>query len=90
MSEFKVETSGLSRRSLLRNAACVAGAVPLLLITANSAQAAKLSKAAVAYQDSPKGNRNCANCKLFQPPSSCRSVEGPVSANGWCNIWVKK
>jgi hypothetical protein len=90
MSEFKVETRRISRRSLLRNAACLAGAAPLLLITANSAQAAKLSKTAVAYQNSPKGSRKCSNCRLFQPPSACRSVEGTVSPNGWCNIWVKK
>jgi hypothetical protein len=26
---------------------------------------------------------------LFIAPSSCKSVEDPISANGWCKIWVK-
>jgi hypothetical protein len=90
MTEIKLEKTHMSRRTLLRNAACLAGAAPLLVITANSAQAAKLSKKAVGYQDSPQGDRDCSNCKLFEPPSGCRSVEGPVSAKGWCKIWVKK
>jgi hypothetical protein len=25
---------------------------------------------------------------LFIPPSSCRLVEGPISAHGWCRLWV--
>jgi high potential iron-sulfur protein len=90
MNQEKRETSKMSRRVLLRSAVCLAGAVPVFLITANSAQAAKMGQAAVKYQNSPKGSQNCANCKLFQAPSGCRSVEGPVSASGWCNIWVKK
>jgi hypothetical protein len=90
MSEEKGQTSRVSRRTLLKSAACLAGAAPALLIMADSAQAAKLSKAAVKYQNSPKGSQSCANCKLFEPPSACRSVEGSVAASGWCNIWVKK
>jgi hypothetical protein len=52
--------------------------------------AAKMSKASVAYQNSPKGSQNCANCKLFISPASCKLVEGPISANGWCKLWVGK
>jgi hypothetical protein len=58
-------------------------------LSARSAKAAKVSKAAVAYQDSPNGDRNYANCRLFTGPASCKQVEGNVSPNGWCRIWAK-
>ena len=43
----------------------------------------------VAYQDTPKGTQNCANCKLFEAPNACKSVEGAISPSGWCKIWIK-
>ena len=58
-------------------------------LSARSAKAAKVSKAAVAYQDSPKGDQNCASCRLFTAPNACKQVEGDISPNGWCRIWSK-
>ncbi len=80
----------LSRRSLLQGAACAGGAATLLTMSVNRAAAAKMGKKAVAYQDSPKGAQNCANCAPFQPPSGCKIVEGPVSPQGWCKVWQRK
>ncbi len=80
----------VSRRSLLQAAAYAAGAVPILTVTANRAMAAKASQSSVAYRDTPNGDKTCANCALFQPPDACRNVEGKVSPQGWCRIWVKK
>ena len=51
---------------------------------------AKMAKTAVAYQDTPHGDQNCANCKFFEPPSSCKVVDGVISPNGWCKLWAKK
>ncbi|QGM97175.1 high-potential iron-sulfur protein [Methylocystis parvus] len=48
---------------------------------------AKSSKASSAYRGSPNGRQRCANCSWFAPPSGCGVVAGPVSANGWCNLW---
>ena len=79
----------LTRRTLLQSGAGAAGALSLLGLSVRSANAAKVSKAAVAYQDSPKGDRNCANCRLFAAPGACKQVEGNVSPNGWCRIWSK-
>lgn len=56
----------------------------------NPAMAAKLSQTAVAYQDSPHNSQSCANCNLFQAPSTCKTVAGTIHPNGWCKIWVKK
>jgi High potential iron-sulfur protein len=74
-----------TRRRLLQ----AAGAVSLLCFGARAANAAKASKAAVSYRDTPNGDKNCANCKVFAPPDACKTVDGAVSPNGWCKIWVK-
>ena len=77
----------LSRRTILLAAA---GAAPLLVLSSTGANAAKLSKTAVSYQDSPKDGKQCDGCALFEPPSSCKSVEGVISPKAWCKLWVKK
>jgi hypothetical protein len=79
----------LTRRTLLQVGSGAAGAVSILGLSARSAIAAKVSKAAVAYQDSPKGDQNCASCRLFTAPNACKQVEGDISPNGWCTIWSK-
>ena len=78
----------ISRRALMVSAAAI-GAAPILAMSVNPAMA-KMSAAAVGYQDTPKGDRNCEGCNLFEAPSSCKTVEGKISPNGWCKIWVKK
>jgi hypothetical protein len=85
---IKFGTVVISRRSLLA-AVAVAGSAPIIGMSAGPAMA-KMSEAAVSYQDTPKGDRNCAGCNLFQAPSSCKTVDGVISPNGWCKIWVKK
>ncbi len=90
MDRDKTHSAKLSRRTVLRGAVVTAGAVPFLLAGAQSAHAAKASQKAVGYQDSPKNGQSCANCKQFDPPSSCKTVEGAVSPNGWCRIYIKQ
>jgi High potential iron-sulfur protein len=79
----------VSRRCLLRRVACAAGAAAVLGAGIESAMAGKMPQSAVSYRGSPKGNQSCANCRLFQAPNACRSVEGAVSPSGWCSIYVK-
>ncbi len=90
MTEDSKTRLELSRRSLLQGAVCAVCAVPILLVTANAAMAAKPAKTAVGYKDSPNGDKKCGACKNFQPPSSCAVVDGTISANGYCSLWVKK
>ncbi len=86
----RLQPNTLSRRTmLLRGVACTAGAATLLG-SARHANAAKMAKTAVAYQDTPKGDHQCSNCALFQPPNSCQFVDGEISPSGWCKVWVKK
>jgi hypothetical protein len=79
-----------TRRALLQVMLGALGAVFFLGMGARSAKAAKVSKSAVSYQNSPKGNERCGNCRLFEPPDVCVQVEGPISPNGWCRIWGAK
>jgi len=90
MADKQKVSTGLSRRSVLQGVTCAVAATPIILATTYPASAAKMSRSSAGYRNSPKGNQSCANCKLFIPPSSCKLVEGPVSARGWCRLWVSK
>jgi hypothetical protein len=75
------------RRLLWGTLALVASALTYSAISRAQAQQ-KMSKREAEYQDSPKDIRMCATCTLFEPPKSCKVVEGDVSPNGWCKAFV--
>jgi hypothetical protein len=84
-----VNTSSVRRRTLLK--ACVGTLLASGLTRPEQALAqAKVSQKSVAYQDTPKGEQRCENCRLFEAPNGCKSVQGPVAPQGWCRIWGKK
>jgi hypothetical protein len=83
------EISKATRRTLLQAAVGVLGAVSLLGFNAGRANAEKVSKVAVGYQDSPKGSQRCDNCELWEGLNTCKQVEGAISPSGWCRIWSK-
>ncbi|HSN20875.1 MAG TPA: high-potential iron-sulfur protein [Usitatibacter sp.] len=80
------------RRSFCRGAGAIAGAalagtvIPLRVAVAQQ----KASKKAMQYQDSPKNGQQCDQCMHFEPPKSCKIVEGDISPKGWCVAWAKK
>lgn len=91
----------LSRREVLRGAlavGCTLLAPALFTSPAHSATYAappaktkKASPASVKYQTHPKGEQKCGNCGNFIAESNtCKVVEGKVSPEGWCVMWVKK
>jgi len=90
----QIEPANLSRRTLLGSAAAAAGGAVLLgaTMTARRVQAApaKYTQKAMAYQDTPKGELRCDNCKQFEPAASCKVVEGTIAPAGWCRVYVKK
>jgi hypothetical protein len=50
-----------------------------------------LSQASVQYQDQPKGDQKCDGCLHFIAESNtCKVVEGQISPNGWCILWIQK
>ena len=80
----------ISRRCLLESAVCAGGVATIFAMAAiQPAQAAKVSQKVVNYQESPKGAAKCSNCKVFVAPSSCQTVDGTISPNGWCSIYQK-
>lgn len=81
----------LSRRSVLRRAALLAGAAFTAgIMPSKEALAQKASKEEMKYRDTPDGDKRCSNCLNFVPSSSCAIVEGTISPNGYCMAWVKK
>ena len=79
----------LSRRALLRRATVTLATVAVISAQAEPAAATiKISQSAVAYQDHPQGDKRCGKCLQFQPPSTCRMVEGAISPEGFCRIFT--
>jgi hypothetical protein len=89
-----IAPTGISRRQALTIAAGVAGAsvasAAAVVGTSTPVQAAKASQKIVKYQDTPKGDQRCENCVQFEAPSSCKTVDGTVAAQGWCMVYAKK
>jgi len=90
----KIQSSALSRRAMMRQFALGAGGVAMLGTAMSAHRAAvaqtKMSQKVVAYQDTPQGDHRCDNCLQFQPPSSCKIVDGAINPAGWCKVYVKK
>ena len=85
------EQAKLSRRSMLRSTALLAGGtLGAAVIQVKPAYAQKAGKEAVKYQDSPKDGQKCSDCLQFTPPDGCKVVEGKISPNAWCAVFVAK
>jgi High potential iron-sulfur protein len=80
----RIWSTAFSRRSVLSGA----GNAALYGATVTSATA-KVSQSAVTYQQAPKGEQRCSNCKQFQPPNACKLIKGSISPQGWCQLWAK-
>jgi hypothetical protein len=82
---------GVCRRSLLKS-------VPMITVAIISANAvapslfaqAKLTHEASKHQDRPNNGQQCSNCVQFVAPASCKVVEDPIGASGWCQLFVAK
>ena len=83
-----VSDANAPRRRLLRGALAVFASALTRSAISQAQTQQKMSKQEAEYQDSPKDIRMCATCTLFEPPKSCKVVEGDVSPNGWCKAFV--
>lgn len=89
--QSKIPSARISRRSvLLQGVLCATGVATILATTVDSAKAAKLPQKSVGYQPTPKGDRECSNCKLFVAPDACEKVAGKISPHGYCLLYQKK
>jgi hypothetical protein len=90
MKDNQQNGGSVSRRRVLQGGVGV-GAVILGVATAANAQVAKkASHASAGYQETANAGKSCGTCRQFQAPSSCLTVESPISANGWCRLYAKK
>jgi len=80
----------VTRRKVLRGTTALLAGVAAATMADSAFAKPKRSLADVAYQDFPKGGERCDNCEPYIPPDKCRTVEGIVSAKGWCKIYVAK
>ena len=86
------DTQKFSRRFVLKSVVLLTGSACAgsLLSQRTALAQAKASQAAMKYQNKPNGDQKCSNCLQFDPPSSCKVVEGKISPEGYCIAWVKK
>lgn len=83
--------SRIHRRRFLRLVGTSCVALPLGLLGANTARSqGKASKEATNYQDTPKNGQKCSDCHFFIEPDGCQVVEGKISPEGWCSLFVVK
>lgn len=98
----------LSRRELFRYLALGAATAPLVPALAHAAKnecsaasdipkSEKQVRKALKYTDnSPKADKQCADCELFEAAGSaeacggCKTVPGPIHPKGHCTAWVAK
>jgi len=86
-----VTKDGVCRRSLLKSAPMIVGAIISATAIPDTLFAqTKLSHEASKYQDQPKDGQQCSTCVQFEPPSACKTVESPINPNGWCQLYVAK
>jgi len=81
----------VSRRDFLFVAAAGGGAMlGAGLLEAPASASNKMSPRAMSYRPSPNGNQRCDNCANFQPPTSCKLVDGSIAPSGWCILYRSK
>ena len=80
----------ISRRVVLASAAFSLGTAAAAAVVSQTAAQQKLSQADAKYQTTPKGDQHCDGCVNFQAPNACKFVQGDISPNGWCQLFVAK
>lgn len=90
MNTSKDGSRPMSRRAALARTALAVGTAAASLASRRADAQQKVAQTAAQYQDHPKGQQKCDGCAQFQPPSSCKIVDGTISPNGWCLLFTPK
>jgi len=86
-----------ARRTALKTISLGLASIPLLSISNAAVAAPSPLRAALAYQDKPKGTQKCSNCMHFvagktaKDNGGCKLMAGDngISPEGWCTAWVE-
>jgi hypothetical protein len=87
----------IDRRAILRKGSALVAslaAIPLVVFS-GAGRAAKADGELLRYQDQPKNGKICADCWAYvagpKPAvGTCKAIDGPISANGWCMAFSPK
>lgn len=90
MNNRRNDFQRISRRAVLTGTALALGAAAASIPLSRAMAQQKNSQADAEYQNTPNGNQRCEICSNFQPPNACRNVQGDISPNGWCQLFVRK
>ncbi len=90
MNEQKVRRETVSRRVILTGTALALGAAATGAAATRAEAQQKISQANAKYQDHPNGAQECDGCIQFQPPNSCKIVDGTINPKGWCQFFGAK
>ena len=76
-----------SRRKVMR--AVARGVTAGLFLRISQTEASeKMTRQQAEYQDTPNGLYSCGMCTFFEPPKSCKVIDGEVSKDGWCKAFA--
>jgi hypothetical protein len=90
MNGYSSDFQRVSRRTALSGAALALGAVAMIAAASRTSAQQKISQADAKYQGASKGDQRCGGCANFQPPNACKFIQGEVSSNGWCQLFIAK
>lgn len=90
--DLRPSSANVSRRSVTRGAVCALGGAMAggLLARGRALAASKVPKNQAGYRDAAKGAARCDACVQFQPPASCKLVDGSISPSGSCDFFAPK
>ena len=82
---------GFCRRSLLKSVPVMAGAIISTNAIAQNLFAQRSSRMTSPNIRTTQNNgQQCSGCVQFVAPASCKVVEDPISASGWCQLFTAK
>lgn len=90
MTERGKDPRRISRRAALAGTALAFSAGIAATVVRRVAAQQKIGQALANYQGIPKGNDHCGVCNNFQPPNSCKFVDGNIRPSGWCQLFAPK
>jgi len=89
MNNGRTDCQCISRRVLLTGTALALGAAAATTAVLQATAGQKITQADAKYQGTPKGDQRCDGCISFQPPNTCKFVQGDISPSGWCQLFAR-